>query len=127
MTTAVETLWTMRVPGSLHPEVRDELRRMCKLSAEEICGFIIDHTQILTVPNVAENPTQAFRIAAEDSVRMHRKYGDRITGIFHSHPSGRTFMSPTDVENAEPVYRSGCPWRYYIVTSSVVAEYEWIG
>lgn len=120
--------WSRVLGTTLHPEVSAELRRLAKLSPHaEICGFIIDGDQILSVANEAADPSHAWRISAEESVKINTEYGERISGLFHSHPSGRPYMSPTDVANARELYQAGCPWKYIIVTPEAVTEYRWVG
>ena len=105
----------------------EETQRLLSVRASrhrfEICGFIIGENEIVPAINTSDTPNKNFSIAPEET----EKYGASITGIYHSHPSGFNGPSHADEEGMKFLYRAGCPWRYFIVTSGDVIEYKWIG
>jgi proteasome lid subunit RPN8/RPN11 len=83
----------------------------------ECCGFIVGTPSRLmaAVPmvNVDERPTR-FRIADEQHIDVRRALRESrpplaIQGVYHSHPAGPAWPSPTDV--AEAMYPG---WLYVI-------------
>lgn len=123
-----DTNWTRLVRCSLPEETRKALKlRASRHRTLEICGFIIDESEIYPISNVAQIPGAHFIMEDREMRAAARVYQERITGIYHSHPSGRPWLSPTDEKGVADIYRAGCPWRYFVVTASAVTEYRWSG
>lgn len=104
-------------------ELEVQLTRMAADSPDrEICGFLIrgeDGWEVLPVENIAPLEEGAeFEMDHEETVRVFQTMYDRIIGVYHSHPRGTTYPSWDDVHHAPMGF------RYFIVTSSEVAEWR---
>lgn len=119
-------LWSRRLESSLPIGVVAQLKSLSEKPGER-CGFIIDGNMVLEIANEIDTPATHFRISKDTAVGVYGIYGERITGVFHTHPSGAPYMSDDDAASAEPLWREGCPWLYYVVTGDSVTEYRWIG
>ncbi len=94
----------------------------------EVCGLIIDENTVLPVSNISQTPHFKFEMPVAEIDWAIRTFGDeRITGVYHSHPSGSPRMSVADQSEIYDLYMAGCPWRYFIVTAACVTEHRWIG
>ena len=74
---------------------------------EECCGLLVGHPdrilEIWPARNVSAEPRRWFLVSPEDhfSARRHvRARGLGLIGVYHSHPSGPAWPSPTDREEA---------------------------
>ena len=122
MTTA-QSSW-VNVACNLDDKVRRHLIAYAQSSPdEEVCGFIVDGTSIITAQNVADNPSHAWRMETQFQVEVGRKYGDRITAIFHSHPNGNIEPSDKDCDGIGFLYQQGCPWSYLIIANDEIFSY----
>lgn len=89
----------------------------------EICGFILDDGTLVNITNVDENPEKGFTMDPDQMMRVIKgKKG--INATYHSHPSGRKWPSESDSDHMTFLYRQGCPWRYLIVTTEDVFEFQ---
>jgi proteasome lid subunit RPN8/RPN11 len=90
----------------------------------EICGLIggqwqaFDHlavaVQIETVTNIADDRRHQYRMDEQEQVRLMSAFGKagmELVGIYHSHPHGPAYPSPTDI--AEATY----PDAVYLILS----------
>lgn len=115
-----------QVPCSLAEETQAALMHRAGNHRFEICGFIVEENRIQPIVNSSVTPEKNFTMNRESLIQAQR-YGEKITGIYHSHPSGRVGLTQSDEDGMRVLYRSGCPWRYFVVTSETVTEYRWIG
>lgn len=60
---------------------------------KEACGFILEDDSVISLENIAEEPTKSFKIGAENFA----KYAGRIAYIYHSHCRDRRRPSPLDL------------------------------
>jgi len=89
----------------------------------EICGFILEDETLVNVTNVSLSPSDSFEMEKSQMLSIIKgKKG--ILATYHSHPSGRKWPSRTDTEHMAFLYKQGCPWRYIIVTTDGVFEFE---
>lgn len=94
----------------------DLLTRCRKAGQREICGFLLDDWTVLPGFNVA-NAEQEFEIDAETTLYAFQEEGDRLMGVYHSHPSGNLNPSQMDINHAPDGL------RYFIVTPGEIAEW----
>ncbi len=86
----------------------DDLQQLAHQSEpEETCGLLFGDngavSGFLATKNVAKQPLRHFEIDPVDLIaaeRAMRNGGPKITGYFHSHPSGSVSPSKTDAEMA---------------------------
>ncbi len=78
---------------------------------QEVCGLLgADHAglqSIYPVHNAANRPERAYLVGPEAQFRVFRTLranGQRLGGVYHSHPFGPAVPSPTDI--AEAGYRN---------------------
>jgi proteasome lid subunit RPN8/RPN11 len=74
---------------------------------DEVCGILAlsdDRvTRVYRGRNVAEDPAVRYQLEPDEQFRLLQELGalgeadDRPFGIYHSHPAGPAFPSPTDV------------------------------
>ena len=102
--------------------VLDEIRTHAACSTDEVCGLLLGAPDrvdaVLHCRNVAPDPLRAFEIDPAEliaALRAERGGGPRVTGCYHSHPSGRAEPSPRDATDAAP---NG--WLWLIVAPSAV-------
>jgi len=92
----------------------------------EQCGFIDSNQDIWYVPNIHQHPTHNFLMETEECERIFNYIfgrGDNIIGVFHTHPNNVPWPSPRDIVGwPNPLLG----WRYFIVTSNEVLEWELI-
>lgn len=119
--------WLRLNQCSLAEDTQELLKLRASRHRIEVCGFIIDDSTIVPVANTSVTPTQNFTMDHKSIIDAATEYGESITGIYHSHPSGRIGVTPADEEGMATLYRAGCPWRYFIVTIEAVTEYRWVG
>lgn len=86
----------------------------------ERCGYILRGWTITLINNVSAQSSEAFEFDPEQQRRVVEDSREMIMGIFHTHPKGSTVPSQKDIEGWPPI--PGL--RYWIVTSSEVAEWE---
>lgn len=109
--------WLRRSAAVLPFRLREVmLAHAASRPAEEVCGLLgADAEGLKTVfplRNVAAEPSASYLIAPEDQLRVLReldRLGQRLGGIYHSHPAGPARPSPTDA--AEAAY----PQAVYII------------
>ncbi len=74
---------------------------------EECCGLLVgDKTwveHLIPAQNVAASPRTQFEIAPATLLAAHRTHRGRITGHYHSHPTGDVVPSQTDKARADAV------------------------
>ena len=117
----VERVWDSLFP--LSNDCREELILQCQGSPEEICGLITDKMEIFYIANIHEFPREnfyfdlgEFKIAAADIIGN----GERIIGMFHTHPTGIPWPSPRDIVGWP---NPALGWRYWIATRADVIEW----
>jgi proteasome lid subunit RPN8/RPN11 len=105
----------VRLPAQLRRALLDHAARA---APAECCGFIVGTPRrtVAAVPmdNIAQSRTR-FRIADEAHIALRRtlRHGRpplAILGVYHSHPDGAAWPSPSDVREAN--YPE---WLYIIV------------
>ena len=90
----------------------------------EVCGLIGGYwkpydrlaiaAQVEEVPNVADDRRNQYRMDEQVQVKLMSRFGARgmeLVGIYHSHPNGPAYPSPTDI--AEATY----PDTVYLILS----------
>jgi [CysO sulfur-carrier protein]-S-L-cysteine hydrolase len=94
----------VRLPRELHERMLDQALAAPQL---EVCALLGgDGSGPRThypVANVAGNPQQAFLMephAQLRAMREMRRAGERLVGIYHSHPEGPAQPSETDLSQA---------------------------
>jgi len=113
----------MTAPISITTET--ELWLTCKARQAapfEACGFILENDEVVEIHNVSMTPKRSFRMDREQMIEKLSGRAEFITGIWHTHPSGTTTPSHTDLDGIKcgAIQRN---WRYFIVTPSGVHEY----
>lgn len=100
-------------------QIREWLcRRASEAHPYEVCGFTLKDGSVLEIPNVASDPRRSFLMSRDDLVKLVPN-PDVIEGLWHTHPRGTTTPSPGDMEMLRV-----CKWRYFIVTTETVVEYD---
>lgn len=105
----------------LHTKV--ELIRLCNAHYEEVCGFITNQEHIFIVDNVHDEPKHNYymeRESCQNVVDQIHAIGERIIGIFHTHPNNQPWPSPRDLVGW-PDQVLG--WRYWIATRKELIEW----
>lgn len=76
-------------------------------SPNEICGIIVGRgqraTKVIPLPNIAENPSQHYRLddlAFTNTFFQIQREGLSLLAFYHSHPKGDSIPSPTDIKHA---------------------------
>lgn len=100
--------------------VRNTLKRMARGNHKEICGFVMKNWSLVPVRNVSPTPKTRFEIDPAAQLALVKERRGDILGIYHSHPSGSCEPSITDKKGWPAVPH----WRYWIVTKTMVAEWE---
>jgi proteasome lid subunit RPN8/RPN11 len=109
----------LSIPNQLSETIIDHATRG---RPAEVCGILggqfgRDHSVVESVheaTNVAETPETRYAIAPTDQLELMDRIeesGEEVVGFYHSHPSGPTRPSETDVSRATWENRS-----YVIVT-----------
>lgn len=93
------------------------IRVMGAFLPREMCGFILDDWQCPGVKNVASSDRE-FEMDADRTRYIYENFGDRITGVYHSHPGGLERPSQADINNAPDGL------RYFIVTGDSITEWS---
>lgn len=102
----------------MDPECRRQLREMAIASpVREICGFIMNGWWPQPISNVARADRE-FYMDEDQLLHMYVEHRSDIIGVYHSHPSGLTHPSDSDVTFAPP------GMRYWVVTTEEVTEWE---
>lgn len=115
-----------RVSLSISEDAVKQLMVAAGNSEDEQCGFVLDDGTILYVENRSDSPDGSFLMDVEDQTTIAYEYQDRIKAIWHTHPSGKPYLSKTDEEGIEHLYKAGCPWGYVVATTWSVREYTYI-
>lgn len=115
-----------RISLSVPEDAVKQLMVVAGNSEEEQCGFVLDDGAILHVENQSDRPDRSFLMDVEDQTAIAYEYQDRIKAIWHTHPSGKPYLSKTDEQGIEHLYRVGCPWGYVVATTWSVREYTYI-
>lgn len=103
----------------MNEQVREWLRhKAIEAHPYEACGFILKDGSVIQIPNVASDPRRSFLMSRDDLIEMVPN-PDVIEGIWHTHPRGTTTPSAGDMEMLRI-----CQWRYFIVTTTQVVEYD---
>ena len=98
------------------------MRRAIQSSPHEACGFVMESGDIIEIRNVASNSMREFKMDRNQMIEKLSGREDFIYGIWHTHPSGSSSLSSTDIE---AIYCGAIQWNwhYWIVTKSEVVEY----
>jgi proteasome lid subunit RPN8/RPN11 len=93
---------TLPPPGS-----GGTVRSVCTLAeaspGREVCGFVLEGPgglEVVSAPNVADDPARGFRIAPEAVLSVLRRAdepGRKVAALFHSHPAGGAALSARDL------------------------------
>lgn len=94
----------------------DLVTRCRKAGPKEICGFLLDDWTVMPGTNIA-NSEQEFEIDHDTTLYVFQEEGDRLMGVYHSHPSGNLEPSQFDINNAPEGL------RYFIVTRREIVEW----
>lgn len=83
----------------MNDEMRQQIAELANAEApKEACGFVLDGTMVVACTNVDDAPWYRFMISDEEARQW---YGSgRVTGVWHSHPTGPAVPSPADEETA---------------------------
>lgn len=89
----------------------------------EACGFILEDGTIIEMENISSTPTRSFRMDRNELTEKLDGIEAFITAIWHTHPRGTQHPSHTDLNSIKmgAIQRN---WRYLIVTSAGVFEYD---
>lgn len=90
----------------------------------EVCGLILANQTVHPILNVARYPQHAFEMDPVQQLEALEaftveKVGDRIMGMYHSHPGGNPAPSHMDLAGWPPE-----GWRYWIIAKGGVREWE---
>lgn len=108
-------------PEELPLSVTRELVDLAAASQIEACGFVVRRGCMvfaLQVPNLSMRAHSRFEISTGTQRRVMQQH--RVVGLFHTHPSGDSHPSRSDVAGW-PRYPG---WRYWIATGGGV--FEWV-
>ena len=94
----------------------DLMVRARKAGPREICGFLLDDWTVLEGYNVANSDSE-FEIDERTTLYAFVEQGDKLMGVYHSHPRGSLEPSQADINNAPEGL------RYFIVTPRQVQEW----
>jgi proteasome lid subunit RPN8/RPN11 len=84
------------------------MMRACALAyPTEACGFVLQDGSVVALANTAAAPEREYLIAPE-ALAAH---GERVIGVFHSHPDGEARFSARDRE----LMQDG--WRYIVLAT----------
>lgn len=83
--------------------LQDTLMDLAKMWApEEACGLLIgvgkEYNRILCLVNHSSDPKNSFELSSSELVSACAKYGRENMAFWHTHPKGRPWPSPEDVE-----------------------------
>ncbi len=83
--------------------IQDTLLDLAKMWApEEACGFLIgtgkEYNKILCLVNHSSDPKNMFEISSHEAVTVCARYGRENMAFWHTHPKGRPWPSPDDVD-----------------------------
>lgn len=83
----------------MNDEMREQIAELANAEApKEACGFVLDGTMVVACTNVDDAPWYRFKIGEEEARQW---YGSgRVTGVWHSHPTGPALPSEADEEMA---------------------------
>ena len=103
----------------LSPELRERLIEHALSSpGEEVCGLLGGNVSglnsVYPVRNIANKPQSRFLMSPEEqiaAIRVMRKRGETLAGIYHSHPDTEAVPSNADIELA------AYPDVYYFIIS----------
>lgn len=108
MTTAEITLRAELATLGVQDAGADAMIRACAAAyPAEACGFVLHDGDVVALVNQAPQARREYVIAPEDVAR----YGERIIGVFHSHPDGIAAFSARDRQ----LMHDG--WRYIVVAT----------
>lgn len=117
-----ERIWQHHLPDHLVAGLIESAGQNPRL---EICGFIDSQFDFWLAPNVHEEPTHNFLMAAEQTKNVLNNIYNLlhldVIGIFHSHPNNRPWPSPRDIVGW-PNTQLG--WRYFLVLKDDVTEWR---
>ena len=95
----------LRLPHAIAAAIR---RHAAESPRVEVCGLIAADAagamRCLPIVNVARDAARFFEMdprAQIDAMRALRERGERLIGIYHSHPSGPAQPSATDIARHE--------------------------
>lgn len=88
----------------LHPAAYRELVDAAHAAAPyEACGVISDWGHVYVLPNVAQEPRRRYDAEPAATYALMQSLfarGERVQGVWHSHPDGERELSPHDVSAA---------------------------
>lgn len=97
---------------------------VCHRHSVEACGVLLGRREqtgdwhveeALPLRNIFDSPVY-FEFAPEDLLRIELEHGERVIGVYHSHPTGYARASATDKENMKRVnIDEDIPWVWLII------------
>ena len=97
---------------------------VCHRHTIEACGILLGmrdaqgnwHVEeTLPLRNIFDSPVY-FEFSPEDLLTIELTYGERVVGVYHSHPTGYARASETDKENMRRVnVDEQIPWLWCII------------
>jgi len=115
-------IWHPSTP--LFESTVSELIEGCITTDDERCGLIDSDQNLYWIDNVHDEPSHNFYMdQAEYTASIDSIFAQEleILGIFHSHPNATPWPTPRDIRGWPPF---DLKWRYFIVTSTEVIEWE---
>lgn len=87
----------------------------------EVCGFVINDWDWISIPNCHPEPSRHFEMEEREMLAVLADHRKKVIGIYHSHPRGTRGPSENDVVMMRNYTEHG--FRFWIVTYNNV--YEW--
>lgn len=101
------------------------LRHAVESPDQEVCGLLAADASgvcsLYRIPNIAEEPETSFFMQPDTQIqamRQMRQYGERLCGIYHSHPHSAAI--PSDRDRNMAAY----PGTAYLIVSLEKSEPE---
>jgi len=118
-----QRVWFTKTP--LLEETQKNLLMDWNRGVTEQCGFIDSAQDVWYINNLHNNPRMNFLMdnvqAANTLEKIYNKLNRTVLGIFHTHPNNVPWPSPRDIVGwPNPRLK----WRYFIVTSKDIIEWE---
>lgn len=105
-------------------DLKHALVRSACTSNHEVVGFITSRMAPYFLFNTHDEPEHNFRVDGSDvrrALELISVGNDSVIGMFHTHSDGTNYPSLTDLEGWPPAELN---WRYFIVNTRGVWEYE---
>jgi [CysO sulfur-carrier protein]-S-L-cysteine hydrolase len=129
-------IFIVRIRRGIFDAIREEA---AKAPTQECCGLLAGSDAIIRTifpaRNAHPNPAVAYEIAPQELFRLMKEIRAKqleLMGIYHSHPRGENFPSPTDIERAfypetpyfilSPLPDAPQPVRAFVIRKGQVEE-----